>query len=275
MLDQPSSSDHSDAEVRKRMSDAFVLLSKGEKGRAVPLLEENVRAGCSASMVLLGTVLADGDEGERARSVSLFREAGELGNSSGIRNLAYCYAIGLNVEKDKAEGARLYTIAAEMGNARAACNIGVMFDYGNGVEQDFGKAFYWFKRSAEGGYSRGMTNLGEYYKEGKGTPKDVPLAIRWFEKSGSPRAIHRLYEIYRDEEGFKDGNKALSNLRRCAEIGYTRGMVEYGEHLEPADLEAAVGFYERAAAKGNQEAVNHLTRLGRPVPESRRRKKKD
>ncbi len=275
MLDQPSSSNNSDPEVRKRMAEASKLVSEGSKLQAVPLLEENVRAGCTASMVLLGTILADGSEEDRAHSLSLFRQAGELGNSSGVRNLAYCYAIGFNVEKDKAEGARLYTKAAEMGNARAACNIGVMLDYGNGVEQDFVKAFYWFRKSAEGGYTRGMTNLGDYYWKGKGTAKDVPSAICWLEKSGSPRATYYLYLIYRDEEGYKDPSKAHELLKRSAELGYTKGMVEYGECIETSDPSDAIGFYEKAAARGNQAAIDHLNRLGAPVPESRRRRKKN
>lgn len=255
------------------MAAASKMISEGDTAHAIPLLEKNADAGCTSSMVLLGTLLADGTEEERSRSVSLFRQAGELGDNSGIRNLAYCYAIGLNVGKDKTEGARLYTKAAEMGNVRAACNIGVMFDYGNGVEQNFVKAFGWFRRSAEGGYSRGMTNLGEFYMEGKGTEKNIPLAIEWFERSGSPRATYRLYQIYRDEADCRNPEKARMYLKASAEKGYTKGMFEYGESVEKFDRDIAIHYYNEAAAKGNQSAIDALLRLGLPIPESRRRKK--
>ena len=256
------------------MADAAALIGNGDKEKAKPLLEENILAGCTDSMVLLGTVLADGTDEEKRRSIDLFREAAELGNSSGMRNLAYCYAIGLNVEKDKRKGAELYTKAAEMGNARAACNIGVMLDYGNGVEQNFSEAFLWYLRSAEGGCTRGMTNLGEYYLWGKGTEKNVAKAEAWFIRSGSPRAFYRLSEIYLNEKGFIDEKKGLKCLNSSAEAGYSRAMFRYGQLIEPEDKDGAVDFYNRAAMKGNQDAISRLEELGLPVPEPTFRKKK-
>ena len=259
------------------MEQAVELMRNGETERAKALLELNVREGCHDSMVLLGTILTDGDDAEKSRSISLFQQAAELGNSSGMRNLAYCYAIGLNVEKDKAKGAQLYIRAAEMGNARAACNIGVMLDYGNGIEQDFYEAFKWFLKSAEGGYSRGMTNLGEYYLWGKGTGKNVREAEEWFMKSGSPRATYRLAEIYLDEPGFTDSDKGMECLRKSALMGYSRAMFRYGTVIESDDRDTAVDFYNRAAMKGNKDAVARLESMGLPVPEPsfRKRKKKE
>ena len=272
MLDQPSKSVHADKTVRDRMDQAVELIGIGEKDKAKALLDLNVREGCSDSMVLLGTILADGDDTERARSISLFQQAAELGNSSGMRNLAYCYAIGLNTEKDKAKGAQLYIKAAEMGNARAACNIGVMLDYGNGIDQDFYEAFKWYLKSAEGGYSRGMTNLGEYYLWGKGTGKNVREAEEWFMKSGSPRATYRLAEIYLDEPGFTDPDKGIKCLRKAAMMGYSRAMFRYGSVIEYEDRDTAVDLYNRAAMKGNADAKNRLTEMGLPIPAVHRRK---
>ena len=259
------------------MDDAAALIGNGETEKAKPLLEENILAGCTDSMVLLGTVLSNGTEDERARSIALFREAAELGNSSGMRNLAYCYAIGLNVEKNKKKGAELYTKAAEMGNARAACNIGVMLDYGNGVEQNFEEAFLWYLRSAQGGCTRGMTNLGEYYLWGKGTEKNIHKAEEWFIRSASPRAFYRLSEIYLDAPGFIDVKKGRECLIHSAELGYSRAMFKYGTILETENKDKAVDFYNQAAMKGNQDAATRLEALGLPVPEPtfRKRKKKD
>ena len=75
------------------MEDAAALIGNGETEKAKALLEENIIAGCTDSMVLLGTVLSNGTEEEKKRSLSLFKEAAELGNSSGMRNLAYCYCL--------------------------------------------------------------------------------------------------------------------------------------------------------------------------------------
>ena len=197
MLDIPLQSGSGDPLIRGRFSKALELSSSSPGDpEIVALLEANISAGDPASMVLLGDVFSDGGSEQRSRSVELFREASRLGDASGTRNLAYCYAIGLNVAKDKAEAAKLYIAAGEMGNARAMCNIGVMYDYGNGVIQDRTAAFAWYVRSAQAGNKRGMTNLGEFYMLGKGTDRNLKLAAVWLERSGSPRALNAVGAVY-------------------------------------------------------------------------------
>ncbi|MCQ2079845.1 MAG: sel1 repeat family protein, partial [archaeon] len=232
MLDQPSKSTHPDGETRFRYLTALELLRSDRTPDAVNILERNISDGCVESMVLLGTILADGDEEQRRRSIHLFKMATERGSDSGMRNLGYCYAIGLNVEKDKARGAQLYIESAKRGNARSACNIGVMYDYGNGVEQNREEAFRWYTLSAERGYSRGMTNLGEYYLWGRGTAKDVQSAIKWFKASDSPRANYRLYEIYTGEEGFQDSVFGRWHLERSADMGYSKAINAFAKVLD-------------------------------------------
>ncbi len=273
MLDYPSKSNHENPAVRKRFEDAHNIY-KTDRNQAIDLLKQNLDEGCLSSMVLLGAILSDGNEVEREQSVELFRLASDHDDPSGSRNLAYCYAIGLNIEKDKEKGITLYVKSALLGNARSACNAGVMFDYGNGMEKNEDEAFYWYSRSAEGGCTRGMTNLGEFYLLGKGTPKNVPLAIEWFTRSGSPRAVYRLSEIYLTEEEFKDENKGLGLLKESAEMGYSRGMVKYAKLIEKEHPEDAVSFYNKAATKGNSDAITALEERGLPVPESRRKRAK-
>lgn len=278
MLDQPSVSILTDdEEACGNIALAYEKVQKNETEEAKTLLEPNVEKGCTSSMVLLGTILANGSEEERKRSIALFEEAADNGDSSGVRNLAYCYAIGLNVEKDKETAARLYIEAAGLGNAKAACNAGVMFDYGNGVEQNSEAAYYWYSKSARGGCQRGMTNLGEYYLWGKGIEKTVPLAIMWLERSQSPRALFRLAEIYLDEEGFVDEELGLGYLRQSADLGYSKACVRYALLVDSEDHGRAVEYMNAAAEKGSGEAVAYLEKAGLPVPEKKfsKRKKKE
>ncbi len=273
MMDVPSSSNSDDGEVRERFSKAVSLMEAAPLDPdAVALLRENVEKGCTSSMVRLGVAFADGDESQRKESLELFEKAAGLGDSSGMRNLAYCYAIGLNCEKDKAKGADLYEKAAGMGNATAMCNIGVMYDYGNGVEEDPKKAFQWYLRSAEGGYARGMTNLGELYMWGRGTEKDLDEAAKWLERSGSPRAEYRLAEIYLDELGERE--KGMEHLKNAADRGYSKALYRYGFMTEMADRMKAVDMYTQAARKSNADAIARLEELGEPVPEPAFKKKR-
>jgi len=273
MMDSPSASSSKDRAVRDHFSKAVSLMEADPLDpEAIALLRANIDKGCTSSMVRLGVAFADGDEAQRKESLELFEKAADLGDSSGMRNLAYCYAIGLNCEKDKAKGAELYEKAAEMGNVRAMCNIGVMYDYGNGVDENPEKAFMWYKRSAEGGYARGMTNLGEFYLQGRGTEKDVDEAEVWLERSGSPRAEYRLAEIYLDER--KDMDKGMEHLRNAAERGYSKAQYRYGFMMEMSDRLKAVEMYTKAAGKSNKDAISRLEELGEPVPEPSFKRKK-
>ncbi len=273
MLDYPSKSNHEDPIVRKRFEDAHKVY-KTDRTKAIDLLTENLEEGCLNSMVLLGAILSNGDEIEREQSIELFKLASDHDDPSGSRNLAYCYAIGLNTAKDKEKAITLYVKSALLGNARSACNAGVMFDFGNGTKKDEDEAFYWFSRSADGGCTRGMTNLGEFYLHGKGTAKNIPLAIKWFTESGSPRATYRLAEIYSSEEGFIDEKKALGLLKQSAELGYSRSMVKYAKLIEEEQPDEAISLLNKAATKGNSDAVAALEEKGLPVPESRRKTKR-
>lgn len=272
MMDRPNSSASSDKEICARFSKAYSLLEKdGHDPEAIGLLRENVIGNCSSSAVLLGYVYSQGSDEERRESVKLFRKAAALGNSSGMRNLGYCYAVGINTEKDKAEGARWYRMAAEAGNARAMCNLGVMYDFGNGVEKDPEQAFKWFLMSAENGYARGMTNLGELYMQGRGTGKDIAEAEKWFVRSGSPRATFHLAEIYAEMKD--DPDMGMKYLRMSADMGYSKALVRYGLLTEDENPESAREMFLKAAAKGNTAAIELLEERGIPVPESRRKKK--
>ncbi|AGI48173.1 TPR repeat protein, SEL1 subfamily [Thermoplasmatales archaeon BRNA1] len=277
MMDVPQESSSREKETLKRHIAARKAYESGKQdlSEEKEMLRKN--SDDPASMVLLGVILINGGPEEKSEAVRLFEEAGKLGNSSGYRNLGYCYAVGLGVEKDKAKGAEIYALSADMGNGGAMCNLGVMYSFGNGVEQDDEKAFQCYLASAEKGYQRGMTNLGEYYLWGRGTLKDVAQAEKWFHNSGSARADYRLAEIYLDEPDWKDPEIGNAYLERACEKKYSRAMVRYGETIEAADREKAISLYNEAASKGNKDAISKLESMGLPVPESMfgRKKKSD
>ena len=270
MMDNPSNTRSSDPGIVSDFSKAVELLSSdGGRDEGIRLLRSNCDRGDTDSMVRLGMALMGGTDDEKKESVELFRRAAYNGNASGMRNLAYCYAVGVNVEKDKTKGAELYRKAMEMGSWAAATNLGVMYDYGNGVPQDRDEAFRLYTLAAEHGSIRGMTNLGEFYHYGKGTPVDLDKAEMWYKKAGTPRALHRLALLYLDSPEKLDREKGMDALKRSADGGYGRAMVRYGDEIGG---EEAVKYYTSAASKGNQDAAERLRGLGLPVPESSRRR---
>lgn len=272
MLDVTSKSNHLDPAVRDRFAEAYRLRERDPQSQlAKGLLAENCKAGCTASMVLLGDMYADGSEDEKKLSLNLFLSAAQLGDSSGMRNAGYCYAIGLNCERDKVKGAEWYRQAADTGNARAQCNLGVLYAFGHGVPQDSHEAFRWYLKSAENGCTRGMTNLGECYLLGNGTVPDRNEAERWFRQSGSPRAQYHLAEMFLDGLGGTpiDDREGMKFLRLAAGAKYSRALYRLGRMTEGEDSVSAVAMYLAAARKNNREAIARLNELGIPTQPTR------
>ncbi len=258
------------------LSEARTAENEGRRADAVAALRRASDMGCTDAAVHLGILLVDGSAEERAEAISLFASADAAGNSSGTRNLAYCYAVGIGVEKDKEKGAALYIKAAEAGNAKAMCNIGVMYEHGNGVPQDYAKAAEWFRRSAEGGYSRGMTNYACLLRDGNGVEKDLKAAEDWLWKSGSPRAKRLLGLMMLDGTLPRNEECARALLEDAAKTD-SKAMVAVGDMIVDSDRARAVELYTAAAVKWNKDAKERLERMGEPLPEERprRSKKKD
>ncbi len=273
MMDDPCTLSSDDPAVSNILEKASAAESEGRRDDAVALYRKASDMGCGGAAVHLGMMLIDGTPEERKEAIKLFSLADGMGDSAGTRNLGYCYAVGIGVNKDKERAAELYIKAAEAGNAKAMCNIGVLYSYGHGVPLDHAKAAEWYRRSAEAGYSRGMTNYACALRDGRGVVKDLKAAEDWLWKAGSPRA-KRLLAIMLMEKGDSDGC-VLALLEDAAKTD-SKAMVLLGDRMVKEDRERAISLYTSAASKWNDDAKERLAELGVPVPESApRRRKKD
>ena len=246
--------------------DSAVAVIDDEPDKAESYMREAVVLGCTASMVLLGDILIDGNEEEKKEAISLFRNAYEGGDNMGSRNLGYCFALGLGVEQDKKKAAEWYERSAREGNAKAQCNLGVLYEYGHGVEQDYSKAAEWFKKSAENGYHRGRTNYACLLRDGKGVERNPIQAVYWFEKSGSPRAKRLLALMYITGDGIDWNREKARELLEEASEKDRKAMFILGDMIYDENRERAVALFMRSAEKGYEDAIKRLTELGLEVP---------
>ena len=270
MMDRPSKSRSDDPAIKQLFNDALACM-KDDPEHAKELLREASDKGCTASMVLLGDILIDGNDDDKAEAISLFKKAYEAGDNMGSRNLGYCYALGMGVEYSKEKAAEWYRISAEDGNPRAQCNLGVLYAYGHGVELDYTKAAEWYRRSAEGGYSRGSANYACFLRDGKGVERDPEKAVYWFQQSGSPRAKRLLAQMYLEGNGIpKDEGKARELLESACDKD-RKAMFILGDLIYNEDRERAISLFTRSAEKGYDEAIARLTELGLEVPPKKTR----
>ena len=265
MMDRPLESHCTDERARELFDRASSIIDD-DRDQAILLLREAIGMGCTASMVLLADILIDGDEDQQKEALSLFRKAYRNGDNMGSRNLGYCYAIGIGVNRNKRLAAKWYTRSAEAGNPKAQCNMGVLCEYGHGVRKDCCKAAEWFRMSAENGYSRGRTNYACLLRDGRGVPKDPEKAVYWFEQSGSPRAKRLLAQMYLSGEDIeKDVDKAKELLESASDKD-RKAMFLLGDLIYADEQERAIELFKRSAEKGFEPAREKLADLGLEVP---------
>ena len=265
MMDRPTRSCCSDERARE-LFDKASSIADTDSEAAMPLLTAAAGIGCTASMVLLGDILIDGNEIQQKEAILLFRRAYRKGDNMGSRNIGYCYALGIGVKRNKRLAAKWYTRSAEAGNAKAQCNMGVLCEYGNGVKKDHCKAAEWFRKSAENGYSRGRTNYACMLRDGNGVAKDPEKAVYWFEQSGSPRAKRLLAQMYLSGEDIeKDVDKAKELLESASDKD-RKAMFILGDLILEDDKERAIELFNKSAAKGYEPARERLIELGLEVP---------
>ena len=270
MMDRPQRSVSEDPSA-VALFDRAAAIATDDPETAKGLLREASELGCTASMVLLGDILIDGNDDDKSEALSLFRKAHEKGDNMGSRNLGYCYALGMGVEADKSKAAEWYMISGDAGNARAQCNVGVLYEYGHGVEQSYSKAAEWFRRSAENGYSRGRTNYACLLRDGNGVDKDPEKAAYWFEQSGSPRAKRLLAQMYLEGKDLKKDIPKARELLESASSRDRKAMFILGDLIYDEDKERAISLFRSSAEKGFDPAIQRLTDLGLEVPPKKTR----
>ncbi|EGB06372.1 hypothetical protein AURANDRAFT_29293 [Aureococcus anophagefferens] len=143
----------------------------------------------------------------------------------------------LGLVKSDKKAAKIYRRAVELGNVEAMTNLGFLYEHGSGVKLDKKKAEELYRTATDRGSALAQYNLGLLlYSE-----KKFEEALRYFALAA--------------DQGF---NLAENSIGLCYRLG--RGT--------EVDLGKARNWYERAAAKGNEKAIENLARLDARVPEA-------
>ena len=99
-----------------------------------------------------------------------------------------------------------------------------------GVEKDMEKSSEWYIQAANEGDTTAMNNLGIQYK----SKKEYVKAFELFEKAAEKGYVSSIYQIG---------------------LFYQKGL--HGN----TDLEKAIEFYKKAAALGNEKAIEALKQI--------------
>jgi TPR repeat protein len=125
------------------------------------------------------------------------------------------------------------------------------------------------KNEAAAGDVQAQYNLGRVYYTGYGTPRDDAAARRWFgdaARAGHPpaQAVYG-YLLVSGVGGAVDAAEGFRSLKKAADAGELFGQAQYGfqrlnqlRDTPGAELDEAIGYLEKAAARGDGVANGAL-----------------
>ncbi|MFZ5944273.1 MAG: MobP3 family relaxase [Bacillota bacterium] len=216
----------------------------------------------------------------------LFLEEAESGNALAMHDLGRMYADGLGVDMDAETAFAWYEkalsafmdIEADKKSRYVEYRIGKMHAAGLGTEQDYVEAAGWFEMAASRNHKYAQYSLAGLYYRGQGVEQNFETAFRLYSKSAAQRVPYAYYELvkmYRDgigteknaEESKLNFEKAFYGYKRLEEqshddkLQYRLGQMLYTGTGTEKDVEAAIGYFKKAARLGNVHAQYMLGRI--------------
>lgn len=167
------------------------------------------------------------------RAYKCFKWASDQGDANGFYNLGMCHMSGYGCQRDEKFAFECFKAAAEAGHPEAINNLGGFFRDGIVVRRNPEISVLWFKKSSELGNEFGVLNYGLALLSGQGTKKNPVGAVKLF--------------------------RYLAETRSHAEGMHLYGMCLMRGMGVEKDEKAAVGWFEKAAAKGFAISMDNLS----------------
>ena len=121
----------------------------------------------------------------------------------------------------------------------------------------------WYQKAAAAGNPKAMCALGRAYAKGQGIPINTQKAIDWYEKAvtnGDITAAYYLGRLHLNMGNSKEGFDWIATAATADfEPAYFQlGHMYYTGNGVKKDEQEAIKWYEKSAAKGNQNAMYNL-----------------
>ncbi|XP_053505975.1 death ligand signal enhancer [Ictalurus furcatus] len=181
--------------------------------------------------------------------------------------------IGLESAKagDHKAAFECFRASAQQNYTKAQFNVGVCYEMGRGVGKDLSKALQYYKCAALAGHTQAQYRCAKLLLNSRGQlsimDAHTATATAMSLLQNAAAAGHTEAQLYLgvlfSQDPDADGGKSVHYFRMAAESGDSTGLLFLGQCYErgfgvPRCYVTAVCYYEKAAAKGNQQAKNKL-----------------
>lgn len=228
------------------------------KGKAVPkdlkkaeeYISKNPSPNDSLGFLILSQYYAKLPKPNEEKSFEFAKKSADLGNASGIRELAFKYILGQSVNANTIKGIQLLRDAVAKGDDGAMCALAPIYKSGKAVGRRPDVAFQLAEAGAKRGNPYCMKHLASYYKTGSGTEINEVKSKQWFDKAliglrnraidadeGAFRTLARMYVAGDGVEKDPAMAKALFNIAADVDEKFSRSAKAEADALD-AELTA-------------------------------------
>ena len=190
------------------------------------------------------------------KAASLYREAMDHGDKKAKHNLAMIYISQEGELADKATGIQMLQELANEGSAESIYSLGGCYMNGNGVTQDIDKGLELYLTASDMGLGAATYAIGAYYVN---ECQEIEKGIQYCEKAaeqGFALAASILEQQYEEGMGVeKDFDKAMSYMKRAAELGDARCQLKYGMLLCRTDRAQGIEWMIKSANQNDPAAL--------------------
>lgn len=208
--------------------------------------------------------------GDEVKAIPFYEDAAKSGSHYAMHNLATIYG---NADKEEAKVLKAVEFYEKVLDHHelgpyAAAGLGAIYFY-NEQLRDVKKAFVYCTTSAEAGLARGQYGLARCYQEGFGVEKDLSMAMKYARQAAEKECAH-AESLVGNLLPIEDHVGKFYWFKRAADHEPKRGSespaacYNTARHYEngwgtQVDLSQARHYYEKAAALGDEDAIEWLT----------------
>jgi len=170
---------------------------------------------------------------------------------------------GLGVDKDHTEAAYWYKLASDQKHVPAHVALGKLYFAGLGVERDAMRAVDLFNISSDNGNPDGHYYLGYAYETASGLTQNLEEAYELYllaAKQDHELALLRLGLMFRSGINIKSKltEAAQESQKKYGLTSKYEEVIEKKKEWYSQDFEKSLGYFKKAADKGNPEAQCNL-----------------
>ena len=242
---------------------------KQDKQKAASLYREAMSRGdkrAKHNLALL-YITQEGDNDAISKGIQMLQELADEGLAASVYTLGGCYMTGKGVVQDASKGLELYQIASNMGLGIATYSIGAY--YINDCH-DIGKGIEYCEKATEQGFALAASILNQIYEEGKGAEKDLDKAMTYLKRAAELGDAHcqLKYGMMLCQENPIQGTEWMiksANQDNPAALYFVGcEYLNRDSHLFniPEHFDVGIGMLRKAANMGVTDAEEFLAHFG-------------